>query len=109
MYSPKIHDDLIPRIYQVAKRAKIPMTRWVNQILERALADQEVSTDTRLRVNASPMEKCCHDNGVPGTTICQCTLEARRTGGDVDSDEVSVEPVPWDWLLSSLYPAMLVV
>lgn len=45
MYSPKIHDDLIPRIYQVAKRAKMPMTRWVNQILERALADQDASLD----------------------------------------------------------------
>lgn len=45
MYSPKIQDDLIPRIYQVAKRAKVPMTRWVNQILERALVDQETSTD----------------------------------------------------------------
>lgn len=45
MYSPKIHDDLIPRIYQVAKRAKMPMTRWVNQILERALADQDTSLD----------------------------------------------------------------
>ncbi|RJR45233.1 MAG: hypothetical protein C4576_12345 [Desulfobacteraceae bacterium] len=39
MYSPKIRDDLIPRIYHVAKGAKVPMTRWVNQILERALAD----------------------------------------------------------------------
>ena len=45
MYSPKIHDNLIPRIYQVAKRAKMPMTRWVNQILERALADQDASLD----------------------------------------------------------------
>ncbi len=45
MYSPKIHDDLIPRIYHVAKRAKIPMTRWVNQILERALADQDATPD----------------------------------------------------------------
>ena len=45
MYSPKIHDDLIPRIYQVAKRAKIPMTRWVNQILKQALADQDSSLD----------------------------------------------------------------
>ena len=45
MYSPKIHDDLIPRIYQVAKRAKMPMTRWVNQILEQALADQDASLD----------------------------------------------------------------
>ena len=46
MYSPKIQDDLIPRIYQVAKHAKMPMTRWVNQILERALVDKETSTDT---------------------------------------------------------------
>ncbi len=45
MYSPKIQEDLIPRIYQVAKRAKMPMTRWVNQILERALADQDASPD----------------------------------------------------------------
>ena len=45
MYSPKIHDDLIPRIYQVAQHAKIPMTQWVNQILERALADQDASLD----------------------------------------------------------------
>jgi len=48
MYSPKIHDDLIPRIYQVAKRSKMPMTRWVNQILERALADQDASTDNTI-------------------------------------------------------------
>lgn len=48
MYSPKIHDDLIPRIYHVAKRAKIPMTRWVNQILERALADQDSSPDSTI-------------------------------------------------------------
>lgn len=43
MYSPKIDEDLIPRIYQVSKRAKIPMTRWINQNLERALADQDPS------------------------------------------------------------------
>ena len=48
MYSPKIHNNLIPRIYQVAKHAKMPMTRWVNQILERALADQEASTDNTI-------------------------------------------------------------
>ena len=48
MYSPKIHNNLIPRIYQVAKRAKMPMTRWVKQILERALEDQEASTDNTI-------------------------------------------------------------
>jgi len=58
MYSPKIHEDLIPRIYQVAKRAKVPMTRWVNQILEQALADQDASLDhpiTRQHVTKEEM------------------------------------------------------
>ena len=45
MYSPKIQEDLIPRIYQIAKRAKMPMTRWVNQTLEQALTDQDASLD----------------------------------------------------------------
>lgn len=39
MYSPKIRDDLIPRIYRAAKGAKVPMTRWVSEVLERALCD----------------------------------------------------------------------
>jgi len=39
MYSPKISEALIPRIYRAAKEAKIPMTRWVNQVVERALPE----------------------------------------------------------------------
>jgi hypothetical protein len=37
MYSPKIREDLIPRIYQVARKAGVPMTRWVNDTVETAL------------------------------------------------------------------------
>jgi hypothetical protein len=37
MYSPKIDESLIPRIYLAAKAAKIPMTTWVNQAVELAL------------------------------------------------------------------------
>jgi len=37
MYSPKIREDLIPRIYRAAKSARIAMTKWVNNILEGAL------------------------------------------------------------------------
>ncbi len=41
MYSPKIREDLIPRIYRQAEAAKVPMTRWVNRRLEQALAEEE--------------------------------------------------------------------
>ena len=37
MYSPKIREDLIPKIYQVAKARKVKMTTFVNQILEKVL------------------------------------------------------------------------
>lgn len=39
MYNPKIREDLIPRIYQAAREAGVPMTRWVNHAVETALAD----------------------------------------------------------------------
>jgi len=41
MYSPKIREDLIPRIYQAARNARVAMTKWVNQVLERALPESQ--------------------------------------------------------------------
>ena len=49
MYSPKIREDLIPKIYRAAKSAKVAMTKWVNQVIEEALPrdpeqnDQEIN------------------------------------------------------------------
>jgi hypothetical protein len=42
MYSPKIREDLIPRIYQAAKEAGLAMTKWVNQVLEHALSQRQM-------------------------------------------------------------------
>ncbi len=39
MYSPKIREDLVPRIYRAAKEAKVPMTAWVSQAVELVLRD----------------------------------------------------------------------
>ena len=39
MYSPKISDDLIPRLYRMAKDRKTPMTRLVDGIIRQALAN----------------------------------------------------------------------
>ena len=41
MYSPKIKDDLIRRLYREAKRRRTPMTKLVNFILESMLKDLE--------------------------------------------------------------------
>jgi len=38
MYSPKIKESLIPKIYRISKVERIPMTRWVNRVLEEALS-----------------------------------------------------------------------
>jgi len=41
MYSPKIREDLIPKIYRAAKAQKIRMTTLVNRVLEKALAEED--------------------------------------------------------------------
>ncbi len=41
MFSPKIDEELIPRIYRLGKLKKIPMTRLVNEILQRHLSEME--------------------------------------------------------------------
>jgi len=41
MYSPKVREDLIPLIYRAAKSEQVPMTTWVNQAVEQALALRE--------------------------------------------------------------------
>ena len=52
MYSPKIREDLIPRIYRVAKEAALPMTTWVNQALERALPGEQQQLNERKENNS---------------------------------------------------------
>jgi len=37
MYSPKIKEELIPKIYRLAKARGIRMTTFVNEILRKAL------------------------------------------------------------------------
>lgn len=34
MYSPKIREELVPRIYQEAKKSGVKMTVWVNAVIE---------------------------------------------------------------------------
>jgi len=46
MYSPKIRDELIPQIYRAAQTAGIPMTTWVNQVIEKALSDMSEQKPT---------------------------------------------------------------
>ncbi len=41
MYSPKISEDLVIRLYKIAKQKQIPMTTLVNEILYNALNQAE--------------------------------------------------------------------
>ena len=41
MYSPKIKDELIPKLYIEAKAKRIRMTTLVNRILEKGLSGGE--------------------------------------------------------------------
>jgi hypothetical protein len=41
MYSPKINEELIPRLYRLRRLKKIPMTRLVNQMIATVLPELE--------------------------------------------------------------------
>jgi peptide subunit release factor RF-3 len=41
MYSPKIDEELIPRLYRIARAREVPMTALVNRILRRSIAHLE--------------------------------------------------------------------
>ena len=41
VYSPRIREALIPRVYRAAKESGIPMTAWVSQAIEEALQEHE--------------------------------------------------------------------
>jgi hypothetical protein len=56
MYSPKIREDLIPLIYQVAKSAGLHMTTWVNGILARALSDSQTPKEQKKEPKGKEVE-----------------------------------------------------
>ena len=60
MYSPKIDEELIPRLYRLRKLKKMPMTRLVNRILENAISELE-------------KEQNEEGTGLPGSQDNQCT------------------------------------
>jgi hypothetical protein len=55
MYSPKIDEELIPRLYRLRKLKKIPMTRLVNGILGKALSEMEKEESK----NGNALENLC--------------------------------------------------
>ena len=55
MYSPKIKEELIPKIYEMAKKKGVKMTKMVNDILETAVNGSEGKED--LSKDISQLEK----------------------------------------------------
>jgi hypothetical protein len=57
MYSPKIRENLIPKIYQAAKKADVPMTVWVNEAIEEALSNRKEDEGQETKGNESKKEE----------------------------------------------------
>ena len=47
MYSPKIREDLVQRLYLIAKQKRIPMTLLVNGYIEEVLNDKRYGNITK--------------------------------------------------------------
>ena len=40
VYSPKVKEDLIPKLYRIAKKRGVPMTQLVDNIIREALENE---------------------------------------------------------------------
>ena len=48
MYSPKISEDLIPIIYQRARKKKVSMTKYVNDIIKKQIKKEEKKDEHKM-------------------------------------------------------------
>lgn len=48
MYSPKISEDLIPVIYQRARKKKVSMTKYVNDIIRKQIKKEEKKDEHKM-------------------------------------------------------------
>ena len=56
VYSPRIREALISRVYRTAKESGIPMTAWVNQVIEEALREHERRNESQVADRDVQME-----------------------------------------------------
>ena len=67
MYSPKIDEELIPRLYRLRKLKKIPMTRLVNGILRSMLPALEEEERKKELTCATTDKANFRDDGIGGS------------------------------------------
>ncbi len=56
MYSPRIDEGLIPKLYCIAKAENVPMTKLVNNLLKKATDNVKVAKKIRTEETAMPKE-----------------------------------------------------
>lgn len=57
MYSPRIRDELIPKLYLIARARGMRMTTLVNGIIEKALGEMEDITNKEAMPNTGVIPK----------------------------------------------------
>ena len=57
MYSPKITEELIPILYQLARARRVPMTKLVDRIIREALVQEDRPQAAPEAMTASPVEQ----------------------------------------------------
>ena len=51
MYSPKISEELVPVLYRLAKKKRVPMTRFVDRLIRQALTSNNPSGEAAVQEN----------------------------------------------------------
>lgn len=85
MYSPKIREEYIPKIYQIAKANGTRMTTFVNEIIGRALSEFEAQVNKPVSTYQNRKEKQINEAQRNGQRTGKAeTLEVGQEGPFID-------------------------
>ena len=80
MYSPKINEELIPRLYRLRRLKKIPMTRLVNQMISAVLP--EIEKKEGLSSTEAESNDGIKPHATDETRLCTRKHQRRTGSGD---------------------------
>ena len=76
MYSPKIDEGLIPRLYRMAKKRKVPMTTLVSTLLGEGLNEEK----TVFKLTTEDVEMVADRIGIPRSKLTDDVLDRVQDG-----------------------------
>lgn len=84
MYSPKIKEDLIPKLYKIAKKRGVPMTELVNNIVREAIENEYSDEKSIAKTCSVLIRERITDTALPAVPVEKYNASSNPRSGKED-------------------------